>query len=276
MDSFSNLSGRARTPRAWTVHRVVDDTAPDYLSDEEVGAASFDFGRVGWREDRGLHGSSFWVPRVGPVGPNYVTNPVTIFNSTTFGLGIEGTGGAAGKPTTGYWYACTSVGSYVTSGTAGSLFVANTIAGTWNTPSGWQAIDMLQRQLSTPSGIAGLSTTLGEAIRQFVGRLLADRPDLIEEGVSPSLDAFSGLVSFLADHPSVRVPGLTITPEGAVAAIWDHERTARIRLDFIDQTRVQWVVVGSEAKAKSGKGVVDRRDVRHIIEAYHANDWMIA
>jgi hypothetical protein len=121
-----------------------------------------------------------------------------------------------------------------------------------------------------------LSHDIADKLKNFVQRLLTDESDLTDEGVIPKLAAFDGLTAFLVRHPWVRMPGLTITREGAFAAFWDYERKARIRLDFIDATRVRWVVVNTGAAPANGTGEVDQIALDAIIEAYNAKEWMSA
>jgi hypothetical protein len=121
-----------------------------------------------------------------------------------------------------------------------------------------------------------LSNEIADELKNFVQRLLIDESDLTDEGVIPKPAAFDGLIAFLARHPWVRMPGLTITRAGTFAAFWDNDRKARIRLDFIGPTRVRWVVVTTGASAANGTGDVDQTALDPIIEAYNAKEWMSA
>ena len=38
------------------------------------------------------------------------------------------------------------------------------------------------------------------------------------------------------------MPGLTVTEDGAFAAIWDVEQRARIRIDFVGDGKAKWVI----------------------------------
>jgi hypothetical protein len=140
-----------------------------------------------------------------------------------------------------------------------------------------QAIQSPFAQLSRILGIApALSGDVAAKIKVFIERILANEGDLTEEGIVPNLSAFHGLIVFLVRHPLVRMPGLTITRDGAFAAIWDHGREARIRLDFIGTRRVRWVIVNTGPVAANGSGELDQKGLDAIMEAYGAQEWMTA
>jgi hypothetical protein len=121
-----------------------------------------------------------------------------------------------------------------------------------------------------------LSSEASAKLANFIQRLSANESDLAEEGVIPNLAAFDGLITFLVSHPWVRVPALTITRGGAFAAIWDQERTARVRLDFVGSTRARWVVVNTGPAPTNGSGEVDQKQLDGILRAYNAKEWMAA
>ena len=126
-------------------------------------------------------------------------------------------------------------------------------------------IDVARHRL--PIGIAA-------KLKAFVQRILDDEADFREEGVTPNVGAFDGLIGFLVRHPQVRMPGLALARDGAFAAIWDNGREARIRLDFVGRTRVRWVIVNTGPVLGNGTGEVDQVNLDAIIDAYGAKRWM--
>jgi hypothetical protein len=113
-------------------------------------------------------------------------------------------------------------------------------------------------------------------LETFVNRIISVESDLVDEGLMPRLGAFDGLIALLAGHPQNRMPGLTLTREGDLVAIWDNDRNDRIRFDFRDHKRVRWVLVRTSPKPASGSGEVSLDAVDGIIEAHHVADWMVA
>ncbi len=147
--------------------------------------------------------------------------------------------------------------------------------------------DHIEAPWLTASPVAQLAQRLDRARSQlpaaaavtldkFINRRMINESDLVEEGLVPRLNAFDGLIAFLAGHPSVRMPGLTLTRDADVSAIWDNDQTDRIRFDFRDHRRVRWVVVRTSPEPASGSGEISLEAVDRIIEAHNAKDWMAA
>jgi hypothetical protein len=119
-----------------------------------------------------------------------------------------------------------------------------------------------------------LSQPIAERLWNFVQQLAEDESDFTDEGVVPRVAALDGLISFLANHSQARLPRLTMTREGAFAAIWDKQQEARIRLDFLDSTKVRWVIVSNDTSVATGSGEAIQTALDAIIEAHSANEWM--
>jgi hypothetical protein len=109
----------------------------------------------------------------------------------------------------------------------------------------------------------------------FVHRLRFLEEDYAEEGIKPNVEGFDGLLAYLSRHTSVRMPSLSITREGAFAAIWDGANNSRVRLDFSNKTEVHWVIVSedSEERLLGGSGVLSMTGIDGILEAYGATAW---
>ncbi len=88
-----------------------------------------------------------------------------------------------------------------------------------------------------------LGDTLARLSRQ-ISYLLEDEEDLGDLSHSPDEKSFDALLEYLAGHPWIKAPSLTLSRNGYFVAHWRPagERKARISIEFRGEKRVRWSV----------------------------------
>ncbi|MYM33095.1 hypothetical protein GTP38_01875 [Duganella sp. FT94W] len=71
----------------------------------------------------------------------------------------------------------------------------------------------------------------------------ADQPD----DVAMSLNSVRSLLQFLARHPELKCPEMTVTPSGDIYASWQKDRSCVFSVQFMDNGQARFVVLRLES-----------------------------